>query len=58
MLALCLAASSAFAPPSGVVAAPAAARIATPVMAANRKYISLDEDTVFEAREVSIARKP
>lgn len=57
MLAVCLAASTAFAPSSGVVA-PSAARVAAPMMAGNRKMISFDESVVFEAREVNIPRKP
>ena len=58
MLALCLAASSAFAPlsPAPRVVAPAA-RAAAPLMA-DRKFINFDEETIFEAREISVQRKP
>ena len=56
MLALCVAASSAFSPTIGV-ATPLATRAAAPVMA-DRKYIQFDETTVFESREVSYNRQP
>ena len=58
MLALSLAASVAFAPMGGHVAAPNAARAVMPSMAANRKFVAFDEDTIFEAREISVNRKP
>ena len=55
---LCLAASSAFVPLSSGVTTPHAVRAAGPLMAADRKFVSFDEQTIFEAREISEARKP
>ena len=52
-----LAASSSFMP-VGVPAAPQLARAAAPIMAADRKFIGFNEDTIFEARELSTPRKP
>lgn len=53
------AAATAFAPlSSGPAVAPAGVRALSPVMSANRKVYSFDNEGVFEAREVSIKRPP
>jgi len=53
-----VAAVTSFAPMSSGPAALHGARATAPVMAADRKIFAMDNDIVFEAREVSVARKP
>ena len=57
MLALCVAASSTFVPLSSGVVPLHATRAAAPLMA-DRKFWAFDEETIFEAREISETRKP
>ena len=61
MLALCLAASTSFAPLSSAPAAPVVSRSAASPVMQIRKVLSFEDDDaygVFEPREVSVKRKP
>jgi len=58
MLSLFFVATSAFAPAPSVPALPRSLRAAASPVMADRKVYGFDDTTVFEAREVSVKRKP